>query len=79
VSQDQTASPTPWLTNEDALARANQRFHNDPRFHARVTMAERATTQHLETGGISLTRSYRVAIRMAAMLGLYAAEVTVDG
>lgn len=68
-----------WPTNEEAFRRANDRYNNDAEFHARVTVAERATIERLEAEGMTLFTSYRVAIRMAAILGLYVSEVPLGG
>lgn len=65
------------VLNEEAFDLANLRYHNDPEFHARVTMAEQATVRRLEIAGFTLSRSYHVAIRMGAVMGLFASEVPV--
>lgn len=77
-SQEQTGavgSAPDWPTNEEAVERANARYHHDPIFHARVKMAERVTCQRLEAKGMTLSTSYLVAVRLSACVALLAAEL----
>lgn len=61
-------------TAHELTEQADERFHNDPVFRARVHLAERAARERLEADGMTVTRSYRVAIRMGVIAALLVAE-----